>query len=414
MLCYLMNMNIIDELTVAENQYQSNIINLIASENYPSQKVKLLAGSNWNNKYGEGYPGKRYYAGNVNTDALESFVMNKALEVFDATDNYGVNVQSLSGSPANSTVYLATLNYGDTILSLNLSNGGHLSHLHSTSNWNKYFKHITYDIKEKSSNNFEIDIDNYCSQIITHKPRLVIIGFSSYPRAYDFAPMIKFAHEHGCMVLADIAHISGLVATGLHSSPFKGSNMEQADFVTTTTHKTFRGPRGALIFAKNTIPNYLQGIEGKSMIDIINKTIFPGTSGGPHFATIAGIGQACLEILGEDNHDNGDNYKEYTKQILLNTKALEKGLSEGGLTIISPSQNHMTLVKLPAQLDSLAIQQLLESEGIICNRNMIPNDTKTAFRPSGLRLGTPYMTTRGYKEKGFYDLGLRIAKIILG
>jgi glycine hydroxymethyltransferase len=409
-----MRMNIIDNLTVAENQYQSEVINLIASENYPSQKVKLLAGSNWNNKYGEGYPSKRYYAGNINTDALESFVMSKALEVFDATNNYGVNAQSLSGSPANSTVYLATLNYGDTILSLNLSNGGHLSHLHSTSNWNKYFKHITYDIKEKGDNNFEIDFDNYCSQIITHKPRLVIIGFSSYPRAYDFAPMIKFAHEHGSMVLADIAHISGLVATGLHSSPFKGTDMEQADFVTTTTHKTFRGPRGALIFAKNTIPSYLQGIEGKSLIDIINKTIFPGTSGGPHFATIAGIGQACLEILGEDNHDNGDNYKAYTEQILLNTKTLEKGLIEGGLTIISPSQNHMTLVKLPAQLDSLVIQQLLESEGIICNRNMIPNDTKTAFRPSGLRLGTPYMTTRGCKEKGFYDLGLRIAKIILG
>jgi glycine hydroxymethyltransferase len=406
-------MNYIEELTLAENQYQGEIINLIASENYPSNKVKQLAGSNWNNKYGEGYPGKRYYAGNVNTDQLESFVITKALEVFKATANYGVNVQALSGSPANATIYLAMLNQGDSILSLNLANGGHLSHLHSTSNWNKFFKHITYDIKEVETNNYEIDYDDYCKQIVEHKPRLVIIGFSSYPRKYDFKPMIKFAHEHGSMVLADIAHISGLVATGLHSSPFDGEDIEQADFVTTTTHKTFRGPRGALIFAKNTIPSYLDNVEGESLIQLINKTIFPGTMGGPHFATIAGIGQACLEILDEDKHNNGDNYSEYCSQILLNTKALEKGLIEGGLTIISPSQNHMTLVKLPLELDSLTIQKKLEGELIICNRNMIPNDTKTAFRPSGLRLGTPAMTTKGYQEDDFYSLGLKIAKIVL-
>jgi glycine hydroxymethyltransferase len=406
-------MNYIEELTLAENQYQGEIINLIASENYPSNKVKQLAGSNWNNKYGEGYPGKRYYAGNINTDKLESFVITKALEVFNATASYGVNVQALSGSPANSTVYLAMLNQGDTILSLNLANGGHLSHLHSTSNWNKFFNHITYDIVETDNNHFEIDFDDYCKQIVEHKPRLVIIGFSSYPRKYDFKPMIKFAHEYGCMVLADIAHISGLVATDLHSSPFDGEDIEQADFVTTTTHKTFRGPRGALIFAKNTIPNYLENVQGESLIQFINKTIFPGTMGGPHFATIAGIGQACLEILDEDKHNNGDNYSQYCSQILLNTKALEKGLIEGGLTIISPSQNHMTLVKLPLELDSLTIQKKLETELIICNRNMIPNDTKTAFRPSGLRLGTPAMTTKGYKEDDFYSLGLRIANIVL-
>ena len=405
-------MNYIEELTNDENQYQSSIINLIASENYPSIKVKELAGSNWNNKYGEGYPGKRYYAGNINTDKLESYVMTKALEVFKATKDYGVNVQQLSGSPANSTVYLAILNQGDTILSLNLANGGHLSHLHGTSNWNKFFKHVTYDVKETLTNNFEIDFDNYCNKIKENKPRLVIIGFSSYPRSYDFKPMIRFAHEHGCMVLADIAHISGLVATGNHPSPFDGDDIEQADFVTTTTHKTFRGPRGALIFAKNTMPNYLENVEGESLIQLINKTMFPGTMGGPHFATIAGIGQACLEILGEDKHENGDNYSQYCKQILLNTKALEKGLTESGLTIISPSQNHMTLVKLPPELDSLTIQKKLEGESIICNRNMIPNDTKTAFRPSGLRLGTPAMTTKGYREKEFFDLGLRIGKII--
>ncbi len=406
-------MNFIEELTLDEKVYQRKIINLIASENYPSIKVKELGASDWNNKYGEGYPGKRYYAGNINTDKLESFVITKALEVFGATKDYGVNVQALSGSPANSTVYLACLNQGDTILSLNLANGGHLSHLHKTSNWNKFFNHVTYDIVETDTNLFELNFEDYCKQIIEHKPRLVIIGFSSYPRKYEFKAMIKFAHEHGSMVLADIAHISGLVAAKLHSSPFEGEDIEQADFVTTTTHKTFRGPRGALIFAKNTMPSYLSNIEGYSLIELINKTIFPGTMGGPHFATIAGIGQACLEILGEDNHENGDDYQKYCTQILLNTKALEKGLIEGGLTIISPSQNHMTLVKLPLEFDSLTIQKKLEAELIICNRNMIPNDTKTAFRPSGLRLGTPAMTTKGYKEDDFYNLGLKIAKIIL-
>jgi glycine hydroxymethyltransferase len=401
-----------------EYNYQSNSINLIASENYPSTKVRELSGSIFNNKYGEGYPGKRYYAGNLNTDQLEQFVQDKVLEVFGCAKNYSVNVQTLSGSPANSMVYLSILNYGDTVLSLGLSNGGHLSHMHSTSNWNKFFKHVSYGIKESGKNNFIIDFDDYCKQISEHKPKLVILGFSSYPDQFDFKPYIQFAHSKGILVLADIAHISGLVATGQHPSPFSDIDFDGADFITTTTHKTFRGPRGALIFAKNYIPEYIDinhyqiDLKIKSLISIINKTVFPGTSGGPHFAAIAGIGQAALEILGEDSHDNPTPFYSYITQVINNAKALERGLQKQALAIITPTSNHMCIFKLPDELDSLETQLKLERLNIICNRNMIPFDTKSAYRPSGIRLGSPAITTRGADEVICEEIGILIGRII--
>jgi glycine hydroxymethyltransferase len=397
-------MNLIEKLTKAELEYQSNSINLIASENYPSLKVSALQGNIWNNKYGEGYPGKRYYAGNINTDQLESEVMNLCLQVFDCKDRYGVNVQCLSGSPANSTVYLACLNPGDTIMSMDLANGGHLSHLHSTSNWNKFFKHVSYNIDE----HLNIDINDYISKLEQYRPNLVIIGFSSYPLSYEFKEMIKLAHSYGALVLCDIAHISGLVATNNHPSPFVGNDDECADFVTTTTHKTFRGPRGALIFAKNSIPTYVQLTA--SPIQMINKTIFPGTSGGPHFSTIAAIGQACYEILDSDPDSN--HFKTYIENVLANIRSLEKGLIKEGIKLVTKSSNHLTLIHLPDSLDSLVIQQKLESYGIMTNRNLIPFDTKSAWRPSGLRLGTAAMTTRGVNSGDFELIGQYIGQII--
>ncbi|MGL4759751.1 MAG: serine hydroxymethyltransferase [Patescibacteria group bacterium] len=390
-------MNQLFDFLEQEISSQQNSINLIASENYPSTKVLQLQGSVFNNKYGEGYPGKRYYAGNENTDKLESYVQKLALKVFDCENCYDVNVQTLSGSPANSMVFMAMLENGDTILSMDLANGGHLSHLHKTSNWNKFFKHISYNIKEDLS----IDIDDYSNKIIQFKPKLVIIGFSSYPLAYDFAEMISIAHEHNCLVLCDIAHISGLVATGQHPSPFKGDSISQADFVTTTTHKTFRGPRGALIYSK------------KKYSDIINKTIFPGTSGGPHFATIAGIGQACLEILDEDMYEDSEQtFKEYTIKVKKNITALENGLMLQKIKIIQRSTNHLTLIELPVNKDSLQVQKELESKGIITNRNLIPFDKKTAWKPSGLRLGSPALTSRGADEEDFEKIGIYIGQII--
>lgn len=382
-------MNPIQTLTQAEQNRQKNTLNLIASENYPSRKVLDLLGSNWSNKYGEGYPGKRYYAGNEFTDQLELFTQNKALEVFGCKDNafdikqeYGVNVQVLSGSPANSMVFLSMLEYGDTVLSLKLSNGGHLSHLHQTSNWLKFFKLANYDVIEKETNLFEIDLQDFENKLKTHKPKLTIIGASSYPRLIDFEKMITMAHKYESLVLADIAHINGLVASKVHPSPF-ASGDSGADFVSMTTHKTFRGPRAAMLFYK------------KEFEKEINKTIFPGTSGGPHFNKIAAIGQACLEILGEDQHPDGLSFVDYSKKTLENTKALENSLKESGLEIISPTENHLCLVKLPEDKDSLEIQKKLERIDIICNRNVVPFDTKTAWRPSGLRLGMPALTSRG-------------------
>ena len=409
-------MNIIQNLTQSEEKKQRDTLNLIASENYPSRKVLELLGSHWSNKYGEGYPGKRYYAGNQFTDELESLAQTKALEVFNHTDtppsplsrggngsavkfdcsqHYGVNVQVLSGSPANAMVFLSMLEVGDTVLSLNLSNGGHLSHLHQTSNWLKFFKLANYDVKETEKNYFEIDLEDYENKLKTEKPKLTIIGASSYPRLIDFQPMIKLAHQYGSLVLADIAHINGLVASGLHPSPFLADE-SGADFVSMTTHKTFRGPRSAMLF-------YKKEFEKK-----INKTVFPGTSGGPHFNKIAAVAQACLEILGEDQHPDGISFFDYSKKTLENTKALENSLKENGLEIVSPTQNHLCLVKLPEDKDSLEIQKKLEKIGIICNRNVIPFDPKTAYRPSGLRLGMPALTSRGAD----LELSKKIGQII--
>jgi len=393
-------MNTLFELTQAENTRQKDTLNLIASENYPSPKTLELLGSIWNDKYAEGYWGKRYYGGNVNADTMEKFVIEKALEVFDKTGEYGVNVQSLSGSPANATVYLTVLEPGDTVLSLDLASGGHLSHMHATSNWLKFFKYANYSLLSKKHGS-GIDESDFAAKLKEHKPRLVIIGFSSYPRKYEFAKLCKMAHDAGSLVLADISHIAGLVAAGVHDSPFKKDG-EGADFVTTTTHKTMRGPRSALIFAK------------QEYVAAINKTIFPGTSGGPHLNQIAAVGQSLLEILGEDEYPDKQPFKEYAVQVIANTKSLENGLIEAGAEMVSPTQNHLCLVKIPDEADSLELQIKLEDVGIVTNRNAIPNDTKSPWRPGGLRLGMAALTSRGIHAEQSRELGIAIGSVING
>lgn len=384
-------MNKLFNLTHKENTRQKTSLNLIASENYPSPKVLQLLGSVWNDKYAEGYPGKRYYAGNVIADELEEFVKSKALNVFNAQGEYDVNVQVLSGSPANMMVYLTVLEPGDTVLSLDLVSGGHLSHLHSTSNLLKFFKHASYQLKT-GTDIYEIDLDDYKRKIIELKPRLVIIGFSAYPKKYDFQELCQIAHDNGCLVLADIAHISGIVAVGAHSTPF-AEGSKGADFVTTTTHKTLRGPRSALLFAKT------------QYIDAINKTVFPGTSGGPHLNQIAAVGQALMEVNGEDKYPDDLAFKDYIERVLINTKAFEMGLKHGGADLLSESENHLSLVRIPKGKDSLELQQKLEALGIICNRNSIPNDSGTAWRPSGLRFGMAALTSRGLGQDQAKELG---------
>jgi glycine hydroxymethyltransferase len=392
-------MNYLQNLTEKELHRQKTTLNLIASENYPSRKVLDLMGSVWMNKYGEGYPRKRYYAGNENTDELELFVQKKALEVFDTTGEYEVNLQVLSGSPANIMVYLSSLEVGDTVMSLSLANGGHLSHLHSTNSFSKFFKHVEFDVKDIGENTFEIDVEGFEIQLKIYCPKLVIIGFSAYPRKYEFERLCRLAHEYGALVLADIAHINGLIAAGLHDTPFK-AGVAGADFVTMTTHKTLRGPRGAIVFAK------------KELMESLNKTIFPGTSGGPHFNQIAAIGQCLLEILGEDQHPDGIDFATYSKQVLVNTKMIETTLKNRGLEITSPTQTHLSLIKLPEEMDSLEIQKRLEHIGIITNRNMIPFDTKTPWKPSGLRLGGAALASRDLTEIQAEMVGNLIADTI--
>ena len=415
-------MNKILELTNHEFARQRDTLNLIASENYPSPTVLNLLGSVWSNKYGEGYPGKRYYAGNENTDELESLVQDLALRVYGAGDEYGVNVQVLSGTPANAMVYLSVLSYGDTVLSINLDNGGHISHMHNSSRWLKFFKLANYDVKEVEPDCFEIDIEDYERKVKEVKPRLVIIGCSGYPRKYEFEKMCQIAHQNGCLVLADIAHINGLVAVGLHDSPFK-TGESGADFVSMTTHKTFRGPRSAMLFAKNYIPDYAKlsdfelasGTKNKqvnSLIDVINRTVFPGNSGGPHFNKIAAIGQACQEILGIEMYPDQISFKEYSQNVLDTCKAMENSLHSEGLKVISPTQNHLCLVKLPEEMDSLKIQNDLEKIGLITNRNKVPFDTKTPWKPSGVRLGTAALTSRGLDNAQAQEIGKIIADTV--
>lgn len=409
-------MNSILQFTQSEFDKQKNTLNLIASENYPSPRVLKLLGSVWSNKYAEGYPGKRYYAGCGYADEMESKVQNLALKVFDKTGEYGVNVQVLSGSPANAMVYLSVLEYGDTIMSLNVANGGHISHLHPTSNYKKFFKLVNYDVKETSNNEFEVDFQGFASKLVEYKPKLVIVGFSGYPKQYAFAEMCSLAHEYGALVLADVAHINGLIAASLHDSPFKKGS-EGADFVSMTTHKTFRGPRSAMLFAKNYIPEYFKPSSvtskaPKSLIEIINKTIFPGTSGGPHLNQIAGVGQACLEILGEDTYPDKIDFKTYSQNVLNNCKDLEISMQNSGLEIISATQNHLCLIKLPDDVDSLEMQQKLERVGIVTNRNSIPFDSKTPWRPSGMRFGTAALTSRGLNQNQAVEIGKLIADTV--
>jgi glycine hydroxymethyltransferase len=391
-------MKTIAELTQAELIRHKNTLNLIASENYPSPKVLGLLGSAWSLKYAEGYPGKRYYAGNENTDQLETYVQELALKVFDPTGEYGVNVQTLSGSPANLLVYFTVLEPQDTVLKLSLADGGHLSHLHSTSPLRKIYNYVDYSVKDIGNHTFEIDLADFENKLIEHKPKLTIIGYSAYPRQYDAQKLCEIAHKHGSLVLADVAHINGLIATGHHPTPF-ATGSAGADFISMTTHKTLRGPRSAMVFAK------------QDLMKQFNKTVFPGCSGGPHMNKIAALGQALEEVLGMQQYPDGKSFSDYSQAVIDNCKALELSLSKK-LEIISPTQNHLCLVKLPEESDSLVIQQKLEEVGIITNRNGIPHDTKLAWRPSGMRFGTAALTSRGLTTMQASEIGNTILDCI--
>ena len=359
----------IQDALVAEETRQQETLELIASENHVSRAVRQAVGSVFTNKYAEGYPGKRYYGGCVNMDTVEQLARERACELFSAEH---ANVQPHSGASANIAVFLAALDPGDTVLALDLAHGGHLSHGLRVNISGSVYNCVSYGVDQQTE---RINMDNVRKLAHEHKPKLLIAGFSAYPRQLDFAAFAEIANEVGARLLCDIAHIAGLVAAGEHPSP-----VPHADFTTTTTHKTLRGPRGGLILCKND--------DAK----LVDKWVFPGSQGGPLMHVVTGKAVAFGEALRPE-------FKTYQKQIVENARALAESLKSHGYRLVSDgTDNHLMLVDLRAVHPDLTGQQgerWLETANIICNKNMIPFDERKPTQTSGLRLGTPALTTRG-------------------
>lgn len=364
----------------AELKRQRDNIELIASENFVSPAVMDAMGTHLTNKYAEGYPGKRYYGGCVNVDVVENLARERAKQLFGCEH---VNVQPHSGSQANIAVYFAMLNPGDTILGMNLSHGGHLTHGSPVNLSGKYFNVVPYGVDETGF----IDYDEFEKIAKECKPKMIVAGASAYARVIDFERIAEIAKAVGAYFMVDIAHIAGLVAAGIHPSP-----VPYADFVTTTTHKTLRGPRGGMIMCK---------AEYAAQID---KAIFPGIQGGPLMHIIAAKAVCFKEAL-------SDEYKEYINQVVKNAKALAQALVDEGLDIVSGgTDNHLMLVDLrKANITGKEAEKLLDEVRITCNKNTIPFDPQSPFVTSGIRLGTPAVTTRGMKEEDMKEIAAIIA-----
>ena len=373
-----MDLKIKEILNKEKNRQQMNI-ELIASENYVSHSVLELQGSIFTNKYAEGYPNKRYYGGCENVDEVESLAINYAKELFNA--KY-VNVQPHSGSSANMAVYRALLLPNDKVVGMNLSHGGHLTHGSNMSFSGQDYNVISYDVDLETG---IIDYDKLEELVIFEKPKLVIAGASAYSRIIDFKRFREICDKVGAYLMVDMAHIAGLVATGLHPNP-----INYADVVTSTTHKTLRGPRGGLILTND------EEISKK-----INKVIFPGIQGGPLMHVIAAKAQCFYEALQDD-------FKDYQKQVLKNSESLSNSLIKNGFKVISDgTDNHLILVdvKSSVSLTGKMAEEILDSIHITVNKNTIPNETEKPFITSGIRLGSPAMTTRGLNEDDFSEIG---------
>lgn len=370
-----------------EIKRQQETINLIPSENYPSKNVLQGLATIFATKYAEGYPGKRYYPGNAVVDLVENKTKALALKLYGLDENkWHVNIQSYSGSPANFEIYSSFLDIGDKILSLKLSSGGHLSHGHKVTLAGKIFKIIHYDLNSDGL----LDYEQIEKLAFKFKPKLIISGFTSYPRSVDFKKISSIAHKLGALHLADISHIAGLVAVNSHPSPFP-----EADFVMTTTHKTLRGPRGAIIFCRKEF-----GLK-------LDRAVFPGLQGGPHIHTIFAIGLCLEEAMTK-------SFKNYIKQVLVNRAVLEQELKKLGFKFVSDgSDTHLLLINLKnINLDGFRAEKLLEQANIIANRNAIAGD-ESPFYPSGLRIGTPALTSRGLKEQEMKVVGNFIYRILV-
>lgn len=367
----------------AERLRQENNIELIASENFVSEEILQLAGSVLTNKYAEGYPGKRYYGGCQFVDEVETLAIDRVCQLFNC--KYA-NVQPHSGAQANTAVYFALLHPGDKVLGMSLADGGHLTHGSPVNFSGKTYEFHEYGVKRDTET---IDYDAYKKLVEEIKPKLVVAGASAYSRVIDFKFMADVAHENGALFMVDIAHIAGLVAAGEHPSPFP-----YADVVTTTTHKTLRGPRGGVIMTNS-----------EELIKKINSAVFPGMQGGPLMHIIAAKAACFYEALQPE-------FKEYAKQVKANAKALEASLKEEGFRIVTGgTDNHLMLVDVKAScgISGKKAQRLLDEVNITANKNAIPFDTEKPFKASGIRVGTPAMTTKGFKEDDFREVGKIIA-----
>ncbi len=368
----------IEEALKKEKERQQNNIELIASENYASKDVMALQGSIFTNKYAEGYPGKRYYGGCVNVDTIEDLAIEYATKLFGC--KYA-NVQPHSGSSANMAVYKALLNVGDKVMGMNLSHGGHLTHGHPINFSGLEYEIISYDVDPKTET---IDYEKLEQLALDTKPKMIIAGASAYSRIIDFKKFREIADKVGAYLMVDMAHIAGLVATGLHPSP-----IPYADVVTSTTHKTLRGPRGGIILTND-----------EEIAKKINKIVFPGIQGGPLMHVIAAKAECFYEALQPE-------FRLYQEQVLKNIKALAKVLSDNGLRIISSgTDNHLILVDVTSLgINGKEAEKLLDEINVTVNKNTIPFDQESPFKTSGIRLGSPAMTTRGLKEEDFEEIG---------
>lgn len=377
----------IEELIKAEKKRQTDGLELIPSENYVSSDVLQALGSVFTNKYSEGYPGRRYYGGQENTDQVEQLAIDRAKKLFKADH---ANVQPHSGAQANEAVYYAWCEPGDAILAMDLAHGGHLTHGAPVTRSAREYNFIRYGIKNIDTG--EIDYEEIHQLALKHKPKIILAGFSAYPRELDYEKFAEIGNEVGAMLMADMSHIAGLIVSGVAKNPFDyGFHV-----ITTTTHKTLRGPRGGLILSRGIVGNPLKKPEKtlENLPTLIDRAVFPGTQGGPHMHTIAAKAVAFGEALQPE-------FKDYAEQIVKNAKRLAEELQKRGFKLVTGgTSNHLILADIHSSfgIDGKEAEIAMDKIGLTLNANAIPDDPLPRFRPSGIRLGTPAVTTRGAKE----------------
>jgi len=377
----------IRDLIKKEEERQNEVVSLIPSENFASEEVMMAIGSCLTNKYAEGYPGRRYYQGNKFVDEIENLAIERGKKLLGVEH---LNVQPYSGSPANSAIQMALLERGDKICGLKLSAGGHLTHGHPKITFSgKFFESVQYDVEEDG----RIDYDKLEELVLREKPKMIMAGTTAYPWILDFERFGEIADKVGAWLVADVSHIIGLIVGGVHPSP-----VNHVHLIMSTTHKSLRGPRGAFIGVTK------KGLEkDETLIEKIDKAVFPGLQGGPHENNIAALAIAFAEA-------STSEFKDYSTQIIKNAKVLAETLKKNGLKVFG-TENHLMVVDV-GQGKGKETAVKLEENGIVCNANTVPHDKAGPFKPSGIRIGTPAMTTKGWKEKEFEELGNRMAKII--